>query len=116
MSDDTTNAAELELLRAQRAQLANRLKPPWWYVAAIASGWAVAFAMPIGSHYLTGAGIGSSLLAIVVLLPIYVPELGLLDRVEAAVPFAQGGQIVAARPEMDAHLLVPMGTVDRSPR
>src|SRR5262249_59483787 len=44
------------------------------------------------------------------------PELGLLDRVEAATPFAQGGQIVAARPKMDAHLFVPMGTVDRSPR
>ena len=44
------------------------------------------------------------------------PEFGLLDRVETAVPFAQGGQIVAARPEMDAHLFVPMGTVDRSPR
>jgi hypothetical protein len=44
------------------------------------------------------------------------PELGLLDRVEAAAPFAQGGQIVAARPEMDANLFVPMGTVDRSPR
>src|SRR5215472_729923 len=43
-------------------------------------------------------------------------ELGLLDRVEAAAPFAQGGQIVTARPEVDAHLFVPMGTVDRSPR
>src|SRR6516225_12445855 len=43
-------------------------------------------------------------------------ELCLLDRVEAAAPFAQGGQIVAARPEVDAHLFVPMATVDRSPR
>jgi uncharacterized membrane protein len=66
--DDTENVAELELLRAQRAQLASRLKTPWWYVAAMAFGWAVAFAMPIGSHYLTGAGIGGSLLVIVVFL------------------------------------------------
>ena len=66
--DDTENVAELELLRAQRAQLARRLKTPWWYVAGTAFAWAVAFAMPIGSHYLTGAGIGGALLAIVVFL------------------------------------------------
>ena len=63
--DDTENVAELELLRAQRAQLASRLKTPWWYVAGVAFAWAVAFAMPIGSHYLTGAGIGGTLLVIV---------------------------------------------------
>ena len=68
MRDGTENVAELELLRAQRAQLASRLKTPWWYVAAMAFGWAVAFAMPIGSRYLTGAGIGGSLLVIVVFL------------------------------------------------
>ena len=68
--DGTENVAELELelLRAQRAQLASRLKTPWWYVAAVAFGWAVAFAMPIGSHYLTGVGIAGSLLVIVVFL------------------------------------------------
>ncbi len=65
MRDDTENVAELELLRAQRAQLASRLKTPWWYVAATAFALAVACAVPIGSHYLTGAGIGGTLLAIV---------------------------------------------------
>ena len=68
MRGDTENVAELELelLRAQRAQLASRLKTPWWYVAGMAFAWAVAFAMPIGAHYLTGAGIGGTLLVIVV--------------------------------------------------
>ena len=66
MRDGTENVAELELLRTQRAQLASRLKTPWWYVAGTAFAWAVAFAMPIGSHYPTGAGIGGSLLVIVV--------------------------------------------------
>jgi hypothetical protein len=65
MRDDTENVAELELLRAQRAQLASRLKTPWWYVAATAFALAVACAVPIGSHYLTGAGIGGTLLATV---------------------------------------------------
>ena len=72
MTDDTERVAELslELLRAQRAQLASRLKTPWWYVAGMAFGWAVAFAMPIGSHYLTGAGIGGLLVVIVVVFPL----------------------------------------------
>ena len=65
---DPGNGADLELLHAQRARLASRLRTPRWYVAATALAWAVAFAMPIGSRYLTGAGIGSALLAIVVFL------------------------------------------------
>jgi hypothetical protein len=68
MRDDPKNGAELELLQAQRARLASRLRTPWWYVAATTLAWAVAFAMPIGSHYLTGAGIGGALLAIAVFL------------------------------------------------
>ena len=66
--DGTENVAGLELLRAQRAQLASRLKAPWWYRAGVAFAWAVAFALPIGSRYLTGAGIGGVLLFIVVFL------------------------------------------------
>ena len=68
MRDDTQKVAELELelLRAQRAQLASRLKTPWWYVAGMTFGWAVAFAMPIGDHYLVGAGIVGTLLVIAV--------------------------------------------------
>jgi hypothetical protein len=65
--DDTETVAELELLRAQRARLASRLQTPWWYVAAMAFAWAVAFAIPIGSHYLALAGFAGTLLALVLL-------------------------------------------------
>jgi hypothetical protein len=70
MRDGAENVAELELLRAQRAQLARRLQPPWWYVPVCAVGWAAAFAAPIASHYLVddGAAAGLDLLALVVLL------------------------------------------------
>ena len=44
------------------------------------------------------------------------PQFGLLDRMEPAAAFAQHGQIVAARAEMNADLLVPMSPVDRAPR
>jgi hypothetical protein len=66
--DDTENVAELELLHAQRAQLASRLKTPWWYVAGSAVVMAVGFAMPIASRYLTGADVWGVLLAIVLIL------------------------------------------------
>lgn len=68
MGDDTQNVAELELLRAQRARLASRLKTPWWYIAGSAVVMAVAFAMPIGSHYVAGVGITGVLLTVVACL------------------------------------------------
>jgi hypothetical protein len=65
MRDGTENVAQLELLRAQRAALASRLKTPWWYVAGSLAVMAVAFSMPLGSHYLIGGGLWCALLAIV---------------------------------------------------
>jgi uncharacterized membrane protein len=62
------NAAELELLRAQRAQLASRRKTPWWYVGGSALAWVLAFAMPIASRYLSGASLLDGLLAVALLL------------------------------------------------
>jgi hypothetical protein len=66
MRDGAENVAELELQHAQRAQLASRLKTPWWYVAGTAFALAAACAVPIGSRYLIGAGLWCTLLAIVV--------------------------------------------------
>lgn len=68
MEDGSDGAAELELLRAQRARLASRLRTPWWYVAGVALTLAVACAIPIGSRHVRGAGIGIALLAIAMLL------------------------------------------------
>jgi hypothetical protein len=66
--DGSEKVAELELLRVQRAQLASRLKAPWWYVAGSAVVMALAFAMPFGAHYLSGAYLWGVLLAIVLIL------------------------------------------------
>jgi hypothetical protein len=68
MQDDMGNVEELELLRAQRARLASRLKAPWWYIAGSAVALAVGCAMPIGAHYVRGTGIWCGVLAIVLLL------------------------------------------------
>ena len=52
---EPTPLAPLELLRAQRSRLADRLRPPWWYLAGVGFLWALVFAGPFDSHYLSPA-------------------------------------------------------------
>ncbi len=52
MRDVARDPAALELLRAQRSRLADRLRLPWWYLTGSAIVWAVAFAGPFSSRYL----------------------------------------------------------------
>ena len=52
MSDAATDPAALELLRAQRSRLADRLRAPWWYLAGGGLVWALAFASPFSPRYL----------------------------------------------------------------
>jgi len=41
----------LELLRAQRSRLADRLRPPWWYLTGVAVMYALVFAVPFASRF-----------------------------------------------------------------
>ena len=43
-------ALELELLRVQRSRLADRMRPPWWYLPGIVIVWALFFAGPFSSR------------------------------------------------------------------
>ena len=52
MRDVETNSEALELLRAQRERLADRMRPPWWYLAGIAIMYALVFAFPFASRFL----------------------------------------------------------------
>ena len=52
MRDAARNPATLELLRVQRSRLADRMRPPWWYLAGVAILWALVFACPFSSRYL----------------------------------------------------------------
>ena len=45
-------ALELELLRVQRSRLADRMRPPWWYLTGIAIVWALTFAGPFSQRFL----------------------------------------------------------------
>ena len=40
----------LERLRVQRSRLADRMRPPWWYLPGIAIVWALFFAGPFSSR------------------------------------------------------------------
>ena len=52
MRDVARDPAALELLRAQRSRLADRMRPPWWYLPGAAIAWAVAFTGPFSLRYL----------------------------------------------------------------
>ncbi len=52
MRDAARDPAALELLRAQRGRLADRMRLPWWYRTGSAILWAVIFAGPFSSRYL----------------------------------------------------------------
>ena len=52
MRDAARDPAALERLRAQRGRLADRMRPPWWYLTGIALLWALTVACPFSSRYL----------------------------------------------------------------
>ena len=52
MHDVARDPAALEQLRAQRSRLADRLRPPWWYLTGVAILYALVFASPFSSQYL----------------------------------------------------------------
>jgi hypothetical protein len=52
MRDTARDPAALERLRVQRGRLADRMRPPWWYLTGSAILWAVLFAGPFILQYL----------------------------------------------------------------
>ena len=52
MRDAASEPAALELLRVQRGRLADRMRPPWWYLTGIGVLWALVFACPFTSRFL----------------------------------------------------------------
>ena len=56
MPDVARDPTALELLRVQRSRLADRLRPPWWYLTGVAVMYVLVFAFPFASRFL-GVGI-----------------------------------------------------------
>ena len=53
---DAARDPALELLRVQRSRLAERMRPPWWYLTGVAIMYALVFAFPFAQRFL-GASI-----------------------------------------------------------
>ena len=67
MRDVARDPAALERLRVQRGRLAERMRPPWWYLPGIGFLWALAFAAPFSSRFSPqGVKIWPILLAVLV--------------------------------------------------
>jgi hypothetical protein len=69
MRDVARDPAALELLRVQRSRLADRLRPPWWYLAGFAFLYALVFSVPFGERYLP-QGVSPFPLILIVALPV----------------------------------------------
>jgi hypothetical protein len=52
MRDVARDPAALERLRVQWSRLADRMRPPWWYLPGTAILWALTFACPFSSRFL----------------------------------------------------------------
>ena len=51
MHDVARDPAALERLRVQRGRLADRMRPPWWYLTGVAILYALVFAYPLVSRF-----------------------------------------------------------------
>jgi hypothetical protein len=52
MPDAARDPVALELLGLQRSRLADRMRPPWWYLTGFAIMYALVFAFPFASRFL----------------------------------------------------------------
>jgi hypothetical protein len=70
MSSAGRDPAALELLRVQRSRLADRMRPPWWYLTGFAIMYALVFAFPFASRFLGVSIWPFFLAALVVAVPL----------------------------------------------
>jgi hypothetical protein len=70
MSSVGRDPAALELLRVQRSRLADRMRPPWWYLTGFAIMYALVFAFPFASRFLGVSIWPFFLAALVVAVPL----------------------------------------------
>ena len=57
MHDVARDPAALERLRVQRSRLADRMRPPWWYLTGVAILYALVFAFPFFTSRFPGVSI-----------------------------------------------------------
>jgi hypothetical protein len=70
MRDVARDPAALELLRVQRSRLADRMRPPWWFLPGVAILWALVFAGPFTSRSFSSPRAVSTWLIVVAALAV----------------------------------------------
>src|SRR6195256_5259764 len=70
MRDVARDPAALERLRVQRSRLADRMRPPGWYLTGIAIMYALVFAFPFASRFLSVSIWPFFVAALVVAIPL----------------------------------------------
>ena len=77
---DVARDPALELLRAQRSRLADRMRPPWWYLPGVAIMWALFFTGPlISGSFSSPSSVSTWAIAIPVLAVACLAQWG-MDR------------------------------------
>jgi hypothetical protein len=105
MRDAAGDPAALELLRVQRARLANRMRLPWWYLTGAAILWALVFAGPFSSRYLP-QGVPTWPILLAALAVVCLMQWGLTRATGIKLPFRNLSSPSPGRPVGIAILVV----------
>jgi hypothetical protein len=108
MGDVASDPIALELLRVQRGRLADRLRPPWWYLAGIAVTYALVFAFPFAARFL-GVGMWPFVVAV---LAVALPAQWGMNRVTGIkIGFRNLRYPASGRPTRIAVVVVSLGAI-----
>jgi hypothetical protein len=86
MRDVASDPAALELLRVQRARLADRMRLPWWCLTGAATLWALVFAGPFSSRYLPH-GVRTLPILVAAVAVVFLMQWGLTRATGIKLPF-----------------------------
>jgi hypothetical protein len=106
MRDVARDPAALELLRVQRSRLADRMRPPWWYLTGSAILYALVFASPFASRLGLPQGIRDWPILVSVLAVACLLQWGLTRATGLRVGYRDLGSPPAGRPARIAVFVV----------
>jgi hypothetical protein len=112
MNGARKDPAALELLRVQRSRLADRMRPPWWYLTSVAVMYALVFAFPFASRFLGVSIWPFCAAALVVAVPL---QWGWTRATGIKMPFRNLSSPGPGRPARYAVVLVSLGAIVAEP-
>lgn len=112
VAGDPAAMEPLERLRRQRSRLADRMRPPWWYLTGFAIMYAVVFAFPFASRFLGVSIWPFFVAALVVAVPL---QWGWTRATGVKMGFRNLSYPGPGRPARYAVVAVSLGTVVAEP-